>query len=100
MRATVLVRPKPGILDPQGQAVEGDLRLVTDEGGPRLAGFDGGRACGQNATKARLRQFVRTKTEPCWHEGPNPVPTLCQLWPAVPFCSIREWRRLLRKPRG
>jgi phosphoribosylformylglycinamidine synthase subunit PurS len=26
MRATVLVRPKPGILDPQGQAVEGSLR--------------------------------------------------------------------------
>ena len=26
MKATVLVRPKPGILDPQGQAVEGSLR--------------------------------------------------------------------------
>jgi phosphoribosylformylglycinamidine synthase len=26
MRATVLVRPKPGILDPQGQAVETSLR--------------------------------------------------------------------------
>jgi phosphoribosylformylglycinamidine synthase len=26
VRATVLVRPKPGILDPQGQAVEGSLR--------------------------------------------------------------------------
>jgi phosphoribosylformylglycinamidine synthase subunit PurS len=26
MRATVLVRPKPGILDPQGQAVEASLR--------------------------------------------------------------------------
>ncbi len=26
MRATVLVRPKAGILDPQGQAVEGSLR--------------------------------------------------------------------------
>jgi phosphoribosylformylglycinamidine synthase subunit PurS len=26
LRATVLVRPKPGILDPQGQAVEGSLR--------------------------------------------------------------------------
>ena len=25
MRATVLVRPKPGILDPQGQAVENSL---------------------------------------------------------------------------
>ena len=26
MRATVLVRPKPGILDPQGKAVENSLR--------------------------------------------------------------------------
>ena len=26
MKATVLVRPKPGILDPQGQAVEASLR--------------------------------------------------------------------------
>ena len=25
MKATVLVRPKPGILDPQGKAVEGSL---------------------------------------------------------------------------
>jgi phosphoribosylformylglycinamidine synthase PurS subunit len=28
MRATVLVRPKPGILDPQGQAVERSLRQL------------------------------------------------------------------------
>ena len=26
MKATVLVRPKPGILDPQGKAVEDSLR--------------------------------------------------------------------------
>lgn len=26
MRATVLIRPKPGILDPQGEAVLGSLR--------------------------------------------------------------------------
>ena len=26
MKATVIVRPKPGILDPQGQAVESSLR--------------------------------------------------------------------------
>jgi phosphoribosylformylglycinamidine synthase len=26
MKATILVRPKAGILDPQGQAVEGSLR--------------------------------------------------------------------------
>ena len=28
MKATVLVRPKPGILDPQGQAVESSLRQL------------------------------------------------------------------------
>ena len=28
VRATVLVRPKAGILDPQGQAVEGSLRKL------------------------------------------------------------------------
>lgn len=28
MRATVLVRPKPGILDPQGEAVQGSLRKL------------------------------------------------------------------------
>ena len=35
MKATVLVRPKPGILDPQGQAVESSLRHL---------GFDVGEA--------------------------------------------------------
>ena len=28
MRATVFVRPKAGILDPQGQAIEGSLRQL------------------------------------------------------------------------
>jgi phosphoribosylformylglycinamidine synthase PurS subunit len=28
VRATVLVRPKPGILDPQGEAVENSLRQL------------------------------------------------------------------------
>jgi phosphoribosylformylglycinamidine synthase PurS subunit len=37
MRATVLVRPKPGILDPQGQAVESSLRhLGFDVGATRV----------------------------------------------------------------
>jgi phosphoribosylformylglycinamidine synthase subunit PurS len=35
VKATVLVRPKPGILDPQGQAVQGSLRHL---------GFDVGEA--------------------------------------------------------
>ena len=37
MRATVIVRPKEGILDPQGQAVEGSLRqLGFDVGAARV----------------------------------------------------------------
>jgi phosphoribosylformylglycinamidine synthase subunit PurS len=44
MRATVLVRPKPGILDPQGQAVESSLRHlgfeVGDARGGRLVDVD------------------------------------------------------------
>jgi phosphoribosylformylglycinamidine synthase len=37
VRATVLVRPKPGILDPQGQAVESSLRhLGFAAGGVRV----------------------------------------------------------------
>ena len=37
MKATVLVRPKPGILDPQGQAVESSLRhLGFAVGGARV----------------------------------------------------------------
>lgn len=37
MRATVLVRPKEGILDPQGQAVESSLRqLGFPVGGARV----------------------------------------------------------------
>jgi phosphoribosylformylglycinamidine synthase subunit PurS len=37
VRATVLVRPKPGILDPQGQAVESSLRhLGFDVGAARV----------------------------------------------------------------
>jgi len=37
MRATILVRPKPGILDPQGEAVQRSLRqLGFDVGGARV----------------------------------------------------------------
>jgi phosphoribosylformylglycinamidine synthase len=41
LRATVVVRPKPGILDPQGQAVESSLRHL---------GFD--------VTEARIGRVV------------------------------------------
>jgi phosphoribosylformylglycinamidine synthase PurS subunit len=44
VRATVLVRPKPGILDPQGQAVESSLRelgfAVGDARVGRLVDFE------------------------------------------------------------
>jgi phosphoribosylformylglycinamidine synthase PurS subunit len=38
MRATVLVRPKPGILDPQGQAVESSLLHLGFEVGDARVG--------------------------------------------------------------
>ena len=38
MRATVLVRPKPGILDPQGQAVSTSLRHLGFEVGDARVG--------------------------------------------------------------
>ena len=44
MKATVLVRPKAGILDPQGQAVESSLRHL---------GFAVGRRAGRPARRAR-----------------------------------------------
>jgi phosphoribosylformylglycinamidine synthase PurS subunit len=38
VKATVLVRPKPGILDPQGQAVESSLRHLGFEVGEARIG--------------------------------------------------------------
>jgi phosphoribosylformylglycinamidine synthase len=38
VKATVLVRPKPGILDPQGQAVESSLRHLGFEVGDARVG--------------------------------------------------------------
>ena len=38
MKATVLVRPKPGILDPQGQAVQDSLRHLGFEVGEARVG--------------------------------------------------------------
>jgi phosphoribosylformylglycinamidine synthase PurS subunit len=38
MKATVLVRPKPGILDPQGQAVQSSLRHLGFEVGDTRVG--------------------------------------------------------------
>jgi phosphoribosylformylglycinamidine synthase len=38
VKATVLVRPKPGILDPQGQAIESSLRHLGFEVGEARIG--------------------------------------------------------------
>jgi phosphoribosylformylglycinamidine synthase PurS subunit len=38
MRATVLIRPKPGILDPQGEAVQNSLRRLGFEVGETRVG--------------------------------------------------------------
>jgi phosphoribosylformylglycinamidine synthase len=56
MRATVLVRPKAGILDPQGQAVESSLRhlgfTVADTRVGRLVELD---VESDDATEARAQ---------------------------------------------
>jgi phosphoribosylformylglycinamidine synthase subunit PurS len=57
MRATVLVRPKAGILDPQGQAVEGSLRHL---------GFP--------VTEARVGKLVDLEVE-----GDDPVAARAEL---------------------
>ncbi len=51
MKATVLVRPKQGILDPQGEAIEGSLRKL---------GFD--------VTQVRVGRVIDLELEA---EGPN-----------------------------
>jgi phosphoribosylformylglycinamidine synthase len=51
MKATVVIRPKTGILDPQGQAVEGSLRKL---------GFE--------VTQVRVGRVVDLEFEA---EGPN-----------------------------
>ena len=68
MRATVLVRPKQGILDPQGQAVESSLRdLGFSVGGARV-----GRVVGRGVdarARARAREAGARQCEP---HHPNP----------------------------
>jgi phosphoribosylformylglycinamidine synthase PurS subunit len=51
MKATVLVRPKQGILDPQGEAIEGSLRKL---------GFD--------VSQVRVGRVIDLELEA---EGPN-----------------------------
>jgi phosphoribosylformylglycinamidine synthase PurS subunit len=76
MRATVLVRPKPGILDPQGEAVESSLRqlgfsveearvgrvvdLELDDGDPEQAKADLERMCEQLLANPLIESYEIT----------------------------------------
>jgi len=76
MRATVLVRPKPGILDPQGEAIESSLRqlgfsleearvgrvvdLELGEGDPEQARADLERICEQLLANPLIESYEIT----------------------------------------
>ena len=76
MRATVLVRPKPGILDPQGEAIETSLRqlgfsleqarvgrvvdLELGEGDPEQARADLERMCEQLLANPLIESYEIT----------------------------------------
>jgi phosphoribosylformylglycinamidine synthase PurS subunit len=78
MRATVLVRPKPGILDPQGEAVESSLRqlgftveqarigrvvdLELEEGDPEQAKANLERMCEQLLANPLIESYEITVT--------------------------------------
>jgi phosphoribosylformylglycinamidine synthase subunit PurS len=69
VRARVLIRPKEGILDPQGQAVEQALRAL---------GFDGVR----NVHVGRLIELDV--------DDPSPVPQMCERLLANPLIEDYE----------
>ena len=75
MRARVLIRPKEGILDPQGQAVERAL--------PAL-GFDG-------VTGVRVGRMVELEVE-----DPDDVPQMCERLLANPL--IEDYEVVLVEP--
>jgi phosphoribosylformylglycinamidine synthase subunit PurS len=65
MRATVLVRPKQGILDPQGQAVESSLRELGFSVGAARVGRvvdlevdEGDRASARQAVERMCQQLL------------------------------------------
>ena len=80
MRATVLVRPKPGILDPQGEAVESSLRqlgfavdearvgrlvdLQLDDSDPDQARAELERMCEQLLANPLIESYEITVTPP------------------------------------
>jgi phosphoribosylformylglycinamidine synthase subunit PurS len=69
VKAKVLIRPKEGILDPQGKAVEGAL--------PKL-GFDG-------VTGVRVGRLVELETD-----NPEALPELCEKLLANPLIEDFE----------
>jgi phosphoribosylformylglycinamidine synthase len=69
VKAKVLIRPKEGILDPQGKAVEGAL--------PKL-GFEG-------VTGVRVGRLVELETE-----NPEALPELCEKLLANPLIEDFE----------
>jgi phosphoribosylformylglycinamidine synthase PurS subunit len=69
VRARVLIRPKEGILDPQGKAVEGAL--------PKL-GFDG-------VSEVRVGRLVELETD-----DPDALPELCEKLLANPLIEDFE----------
>ena len=69
MRARVLIRPKEGILDPQGQTVERAL--------PQL-GFDG-------ASHVRIGRLVELEVE-----DPSQLPEMCEKLLANPLIEDYE----------
>jgi phosphoribosylformylglycinamidine synthase len=80
VKATVLVRPKPGILDPQGEAVESSLRhlgfavegarvgrvvdLELEGDDPERAQADLERMCKQLLANPLIESYEITVTEP------------------------------------
>jgi phosphoribosylformylglycinamidine synthase subunit PurS len=68
MRATVLVRPKPGILDPQGDAVQASLRQlgfpVTQARVGRLVDLDLGDADPETARAELARMCEQLLANP------------------------------------
>ena len=78
MKATVLVRPKPGILDPQGEAVQSSLRqlgfavgearigrvvdLELDNGDPETARAELERMCRQLLANPLIEAYEITVT--------------------------------------
>jgi phosphoribosylformylglycinamidine synthase subunit PurS len=68
MKATVLIRPKPGILDPQGEAVEASLRQlgfpVTQARVGRLVDLDLGDADPETARAELARMCEQLLANP------------------------------------